>query len=82
MLPPNLKKGGGDFWLFRDFCLKLCYSCLFFLIFKATVLQPAMKKKKSVSKLEVKDVTNSEKYVLQHQEQDSHGEVETQLFKV
>lgn len=48
-----------------------------------TVLQPAMKKKKSVSKLEVKDVTNSDasKYVLQHQEQDSQGEVETQLFK-
>lgn len=48
-----------------------------------TVLQPAMKKKKSVSKLEVNDVTNSNvsKYVLQHQEQDSRGELETQLFK-
>ncbi|XP_054719121.1 kinesin-like protein KIF23 [Uloborus diversus] len=48
-----------------------------------TVLQPAMKKKKSVSKLEVKDVTKSDvsKYVLQHQEQDSQGEVETQLYK-
>lgn len=45
-------------------------------------MQPAIRKKKSVSKLEVKDVTNSEKYVLQHQEQDSQGEVETQLYKV
>ena len=53
-----------------------------FSIFKDTVLQPAIKKKKSVSKLEVKDVTNSEKYILQHQEQDSQGEVETQLYKV
>lgn len=42
-----------------------------------------MKKKKSVSKLEVKDVVKSDvsKYVLQHQEQDSQGEVETQLYK-
>ncbi|GFU29884.1 kinesin-like protein KIF23 [Nephila pilipes] len=48
-----------------------------------TVLQPKMKKKKSVSKLNVKDVTNTDvsKYLLQHQEQDSQGEVETQLFK-
>jgi len=48
-----------------------------------TVLQPAMKKRKSVSKLEVKDVTKSDvsKYVLQHQEQDSQGELETQLYK-
>ncbi|KAF8791806.1 Kinesin-like protein KIF23 like protein [Argiope bruennichi] len=48
-----------------------------------TVLQPTMKKKKSVSKLNVKDVTSADvsKYVLQHQEQDSQGEVETQLYK-
>ncbi|GBM87104.1 Kinesin-like protein KIF23 [Araneus ventricosus] len=48
-----------------------------------TVLQPTMKKKKSVSKLNVKDVTNADvsKYVLQHQEQDSQGEMETQLYK-
>ncbi|GIY46116.1 kinesin-like protein KIF23 [Caerostris extrusa] len=48
-----------------------------------TVLQPTMKKKKSVTKLNVKDVTSNDvsKYVLQHQEQDSQGEVETQLYK-
>ncbi|XP_035228413.1 kinesin-like protein KIF23, partial [Stegodyphus dumicola] len=48
-----------------------------------TVLQPTMRKKKSVSKLEVKDVMKSDvsKYVLEHQEQDSQGEVETQLYK-
>ncbi|KFM83444.1 Kinesin-like protein KIF23, partial [Stegodyphus mimosarum] len=45
-----------------------------------TVLQPTMRKKKSVSKLEIKDVVKSDvsKYVLEHQEQDSQGEVETQ----
>lgn len=48
-----------------------------------TCLQPAMKKKKSVSKLEVRDVIKPDvsKYVLQHQVQDSEGEMETQLYK-
>ncbi|KAG8201735.1 hypothetical protein JTE90_012795 [Oedothorax gibbosus] len=48
-----------------------------------TVLQPKMKKKKSVTQLNVKDVTNrdSSKYLLQHQEQDSQGEVVTEMYK-
>ncbi|XP_022248402.1 kinesin-like protein KIF23 [Limulus polyphemus] len=49
-----------------------------------TVLQPNMKKKKSVSKLETKDITGrnaAQGYVLTHQEQDIDGDVETKLYK-
>lgn len=43
-----------------------------------------MKKKKSVTQLNVKDVINkdSSRYLLQHQEQDSQGEMVTELYKV
>ncbi|XP_063231928.1 kinesin-like protein KIF23 [Bacillus rossius redtenbacheri] len=50
-----------------------------------TVLQPNMKKRKSVSKLlDVKDITEAKasKYCLMTQEQDSGGELETVLYKV
>ena len=50
-----------------------------------TVMQPNMKKRKSVTKLtDAKDVTNSKmsKYCLMTQEQDSSGELETRLYKV
>ncbi|PSN49609.1 hypothetical protein C0J52_12829 [Blattella germanica] len=49
-----------------------------------TVLQPTMKKRKSITKLtDAKDVTNpkTSKYCLMTQEQDSAGEVETRLYK-
>ncbi|UYV61403.1 hypothetical protein LAZ67_1004730 [Cordylochernes scorpioides] len=46
-----------------------------------TVLQPQMKKRRSVSKLQIKDFKDPEKYVLTHQEQDSQGEIETHLYK-
>ncbi|KAG8234305.1 hypothetical protein J437_LFUL013045 [Ladona fulva] len=49
-----------------------------------TVLQPRMKKRKSVTKLtDAKDVANSKssKYCLTTQEADSAGEVETRLYK-
>ncbi|KAG5896901.1 hypothetical protein JTB14_033539 [Gonioctena quinquepunctata] len=49
-----------------------------------TVLQPSMKKRKSVSKLtKATDVTNPKqtKYCLLAQEQDTDGEVETKLYK-
>ncbi|XP_064471732.1 kinesin-like protein KIF23 isoform X2 [Ornithodoros turicata] len=47
-----------------------------------TVMQPVMKKRKSVGKLDVKDVTKrASKYVLTHQEQDASGDIETQLYK-
>lgn len=47
-----------------------------------TIFQPKMKKKKSVTKINVKDITKDvSKYALVHQEQDNHGEVETQLYK-
>nr|XP_037279285.1 kinesin-like protein KIF23 isoform X1 [Rhipicephalus microplus] len=46
------------------------------------VMQPVMKKKKSVGKLGVKDVTKgASKYALLHQEQDAGGDVEEQLYK-
>jgi hypothetical protein len=38
--------------------------------------------KKSVSKLEVKDTKEANKYMLTHQDVDSAGELETQLIKV
>ena len=43
-----------------------------------------MKKRKSVTKLDAKDVINDKtsKYVLTHQDQDSQGEVETHMVKV
>lgn len=47
-----------------------------------TVLQPKIKKKKSVSKLEVKDTNKASKYLLTTQEQDNTGQVETKLIKV
>lgn len=46
-----------------------------------TVLQPKLKKKKSVSKLEVKDTKEANKYMLTHQDVDSAGEIETKLIK-
>ena len=46
------------------------------------MLQPRLKKKKSVTKLEVKDTKEASKYMLTHQEQDSNGEMETRLIKV
>ncbi|XP_077483535.1 kinesin family member pavarotti isoform X1 [Amblyomma americanum] len=46
------------------------------------VMQPVMKKRRSVGKLGVKDVTKgASKYALLHQELDSGGDVEEQLFK-
>lgn len=50
-----------------------------------TVLQPVLKKRKSVTKLtDVKDVTNSKtsKYCLMTQNQDSEGDLETNIYKV
>jgi hypothetical protein len=52
------------------------------LLLIGTVLQPKLKKKKSVSKLEVKDTKEANKYMLTHQDVDSAGELETQLIKV
>ncbi|XP_021341175.1 kinesin-like protein KIF23 isoform X4 [Mizuhopecten yessoensis] len=49
--------------------------------FEYTVLQPKMKKKKSVTKLEVKDTKEASKYCLTHQQMDSGGELETRLVK-
>jgi kinesin family protein 23 len=46
-----------------------------------TVLQPKMRRKKSVSKLELNDAKKSSKYVLTHQQQDENGEVVTNLIK-
>ena len=47
-----------------------------------TVLQPKLKKKRSVSKLEVGDTRNVSKYILTHQEPDSNDEIVTKLIKV
>jgi kinesin family protein 23 len=50
-----------------------------------TVMQPIMKRHKSVTKLmDAKDVVNSKtsKYCLMTQEQDTDGELETHLYKV
>ena len=47
-----------------------------------TVLQPKLKKKRSVSKLEVGDTKNVSKYILTHQEPDSNDEMVTKLIKV
>ncbi|XP_049776573.1 kinesin-like protein KIF23 [Schistocerca cancellata] len=49
-----------------------------------TVLQPHMKKRKSVTRLtDIKDITDpmTNKYCLMTQEQDSGGDVETRLYK-
>lgn len=47
-----------------------------------TIFQPQMTKKKSVTKLDVKDTKTATKYVLTHQEQDSSDELVTKLIKV
>lgn len=46
-----------------------------------TLMQPKMTKKRSVSKLDMKDTKQSSKYVLTHQEQDSSDELITKLVK-
>ncbi|CAL1542663.1 unnamed protein product [Lymnaea stagnalis] len=46
-----------------------------------TLFQPHMAKKKSVTKLDVKDTKSATKYVLTHQEQDSSDELVTKLIK-
>ncbi|CAM1308771.1 KIF23 (predicted) [Pycnogonum litorale] len=47
-----------------------------------TVLRPKMKKKKSVSKLNVQDVTkDTSKYLLTNQENTSNGELKTEYYK-
>ncbi len=49
-----------------------------------TVLQPVLKRRKSVTRLEEKDIVNSRtnKYVLTTQNQIEQGEMETRLYKV
>ena len=47
-----------------------------------TILQPKIKKKKSVGKLEVKDTNKASKYLLTTQDVDSQGHMETKLVKV
>lgn len=51
-------------------------------IFADTVLQPKIKKKKSVSKLEVKDTKEASKYMLTHQDLDSEDNLTTKIYKV
>ncbi|XP_050395507.1 kinesin-like protein KIF23 isoform X2 [Patella vulgata] len=46
-----------------------------------TVMQPKMRKKRSVTKLEIKDTKDVSKYCLTHQEPDSSDEVVTKLYK-
>ncbi|XP_067941465.1 kinesin-like protein KIF23 [Watersipora subatra] len=46
-----------------------------------TVLQPKMKKKKSVGRLEVKDTNKASRYILTTQDADNKGNVETKLVK-
>lgn len=45
-------------------------------------MQPKMNRKKSVSKLELKDAKQASKYVLTHLEQDERGEIQANLVKV
>ena len=47
-----------------------------------TVLQPTLKKKKSVSKLEVKDTKKASKYMVTTQDVGSDGEFQTRYYKV
>lgn len=68
--------GGGDRWL--DHCPGQPVPL-------NTVLQPTMRKRKSVPKLtEMQDIANPKvsKYCLTTQEQDTDGELETKLYKV
>ena len=46
------------------------------------MLQPSLKKKKSVSKLETKDTKSVSKYMLTHQDIGSDGEFQTKYYKV
>lgn len=46
-----------------------------------TVLQPNIKKKRSVSKVDVRDTKETTKYLLTHQEPDAKGVMETKLIK-
>ena len=47
-----------------------------------TILQPKMERKKSVSRVELKDTMNSSRYLLTHQQQDENGDIKTNLIKV
>ncbi|KAF6040878.1 KIF23 [Bugula neritina] len=46
-----------------------------------TVLQPKMKHKKSVGKLEVKDTNKASRYILTTQDSDTQGNLQTKLVK-
>jgi len=46
-----------------------------------TIMQPCIKNKKTVKTPEVKDLKVIPNYILTHQEEDSSGEIETQLIK-
>ena len=47
-------------------------------------MQPLMKKKKTVSTPKAKHLKSKqvEKYCLQHQEEDSEGDIKTEIYKV
>ena len=49
-----------------------------------TILQPAIRHRRSVTNIEEKDLINDKtsKYVLTHQDTDQQGEIETRLYKV
>ena len=49
---------------------------------QSTVLQPKLKNKKSRTRLNPRDLSKSERYLLMHQEQGVDGGVETQFYKV
>lgn len=66
-------------WLSRE--LKL-YSLSVGCMFVGTLLQPKMKKRKSVATLNEKDTKDANKYVLTHQDLDSDGGIATKLVKV
>jgi len=44
-------------------------------------MQPKLKRKKSVNKLELSDTQKSSRYVLTYQQQDDEGEIVTNLIK-
>ena len=48
------------------------------------ILQPQLKKKKTLAAPKARDLRSRQvdKYCLQHQEEDSEGDVETKLYKV
>lgn len=66
-------QSAGDMWLNHQPAPKVPLN---------TIMQPEIKRQRSVTKLSEKDLDKASKYCLTTQQQDENGGLETRLYKV